>query len=104
MGREIFNILPWHRRKSALLGEEDGVRVDVGSLLVEVSSALPPHLYPQWRVEKRIQGPGNMPHVSLRNVEDRHTTKLLSLSALIDAGRYELREWASQPMIGQAAE
>jgi hypothetical protein len=104
MGREIFDMLPWQRRKSPFLSKEDGERIDVGSMLVEKSDVLPPHLYLRWRVEKRIEGPGKMTHVTLRSIDDRHTTKLLSVSALVDARRYELRDKAEPQLVGLAAE
>lgn len=89
MGRAILNWLPWHRELD-VLDEQEMDRLDVGTILVEISDRLPEHMYAHWRVEKRFKGPADMPHVSLRNMSDPHAHKLLSVSSLISARRFQL--------------
>jgi hypothetical protein len=90
MGRALLNWLPWHRDANVLHDEEID-QLDVGSVLVEISDKLPQHMYPHWRVEKRFKGPGDMPHVALRNVSDPHAHKLLAVSSLVSARRFQLQ-------------
>ncbi len=89
MGRAILNWLPWHRDDNVLADEEVD-RLDVGSVLIEISDKLPAHMYPHWRIEKRFKGPGDMAHVSLRNMSDPHAHKLLAVSSLVSARRFQL--------------
>lgn len=89
MGRALLNWLPWHRDLN-VLAEQEIDRVDVGTVLIEISDTLPKHMYAHWRVEKRFKGPADMPHVSLRNVSDPHAHKLLSVESLISARRFQL--------------
>jgi hypothetical protein len=89
MGRALLNWLPWHRDVNVLADEQID-RLDVGSVLIEISDKLPQHMYAHWRIEKRFQGPGDQPHVSLRNVSDPHAHKLLAVSSLISARRFQL--------------
>ena len=93
MGRALLNWLPWHRDTS-VLAEEEIERLDVGTILVEISNTLPRHMHPHWRVEKRFKGPADMPHVSLRNVSDPYAHKLLSVSSLLSARRFQLIDGA----------
>lgn len=94
MGRVLLNWLPWHRDQS-VLAEQEIDRLDVGTILVEISDKLPAHMYAHWRVEKRFKGPGDMPHVSLRNVSDPYAHKLLSVSSLVSARRFQLIDGAA---------
>ncbi|MBL8709717.1 MAG: hypothetical protein JNL25_11025 [Rhodospirillaceae bacterium] len=89
MGRALLNWLPWHRNPN-ILADEEGDRVDVGSVLVEHSDKLPEHMFAHWRVEKRFKGPGEVPHVALRNVTDPYAHKLIAVSALVSARRFQL--------------
>jgi len=94
MGRALLNWLPWHRNANILL-EEQVDRVDVGSVLIEISDKLPEHMYAHWRVEKRFNGPGDRTHVALRNVSDPYTHKLIAVSALVSARRFQLADGAT---------
>jgi hypothetical protein len=89
MGRAILNWLPWHRDVNVLADEEVD-SLDVGTVLIEISDKLPAHMYPHWRIEKRFKGPGDMAHVSLRNISDPHAHKLLAVSSLVSARRFQL--------------
>lgn len=89
MGRTLLNWLSWHRN-SNILAEEQGDRVDVGTVLVEISDRLPEHMFAHWRVEKRFMGPGDQTHVALRNVSDPYAHKLIAVSALVSARRFQL--------------
>ncbi len=91
MGRALLNWLPWHRQPN-VLAEEEIERLDVGSVLVEKSDMLPVHMYPHWRIEKRFQGPGDQIHVALRNMSDPSAHKLLAVSSLVSARRFQLMQ------------
>jgi hypothetical protein len=91
MGRALLNWLPWHRDANVLHDEEID-QLDVGSVLVEISDKLPEHMFPHWRIEKRFKGPGDMAHVALRNVSDPHMHKLLAVSSLVSARRFQLMQ------------
>jgi hypothetical protein len=95
MGRAILNWLPWHRDVNVLADEEID-RLDVGTVIIEISDKLPQHMYAHWRVEKRFKGPGDRPHVSLRNVSDPYAHKLLSIESLVSARRFQLEGTAAQ--------
>ncbi|WP_374653890.1 hypothetical protein [Dongia sp.] len=94
MGRALLNWLPWHRDAN-VLAEDEIERLDVGSVLIEISDKLPVHMYPHWRIEKRFQGPGDQAHVALRNISDPYAHKLLAVSSLISARRFQLQADAS---------
>jgi hypothetical protein len=94
MGRVLLNWLPWHR-DDKVLADEQSETLDVGTVLIEISDKLPQHMYAHWRVEKRFKGPGDQPHVSLRNVSDPYAHKLLSVSSLISARRFQLMDGAA---------
>jgi hypothetical protein len=94
MGRALLNWLPWHRNTN-ILAEEQVDRVDVGTVLIEISDKLPAHMYAHWRVEKRFNGPGDRTHVALRNVSDPHAHKLIAVSALVSARRFQLVDGAA---------
>lgn len=93
MGRALLNWLPWHRNPNILV-EEEADRVAVGSVLIEISDKLPEHMFAHWRVEKRFNGPGDRAHVALRNVSDPYAHKLIAVSALASAGRFQLIDGA----------
>lgn len=94
MGRALLNWLPWHRNPN-ILAEEEGDRVDVGTVLVEISDRLPEHMFAHWRVEKRFMGPGDQTHVALRNVSDPYAHKLIAVSAIVSARRFQLIDGAT---------
>jgi hypothetical protein len=48
-------------------------------------------MYPHWRIEKRFKGPGDMTHVALRNMSDPYAHKLLAVSSLVSARRFQLQ-------------
>ncbi|MBI2253490.1 MAG: hypothetical protein HYU58_02600 [Proteobacteria bacterium] len=90
MGRVLLNWLPWHR-DAKVLHDEEIDQLDVGSVLIEISDKLPEHMYAHWRVEKRFKGPGDMAHVALRNMSDPYAHKLLAVSSLVSARRFQLQ-------------
>lgn len=94
MGRALLNWLPWHRNPN-ILAEEEADRVAVGAVLIEISDRLPEHMFAHWRVEKRFNGPGDRTHVALRNVSDPYAHKLIAISALVSAGRFQLVDGAT---------
>lgn len=91
MGRALLNWLPWHR-DARVLAEEEVEHLDVGSILIEISDKLPQHMYAHWRIEKRFKGPGDKAHVSLRNISDPYSHKLLAVSSLVSARRFQLMQ------------
>lgn len=91
MGHALLNWLPWHR-DAKVLAEEELDHLDVGSVLIEISDKLPQHMYAHWRIEKRFKGPGDKTHVSLRNMSDPHAHKLLAVSSLVSARRFQLMQ------------
>lgn len=95
MGRALLNWLPWHRDVN-VLAEQQIDSVDVGAVLVEISDTLPEHLFPHWRVERRFAGPADTPHVALRSTSDPHAHKLLSVSSLLAARRFQLLDCAAR--------
>jgi hypothetical protein len=94
MGRALLNWLHWHR-DAKVLAEEQVEHLDVGTVLVEISDKLPAHMYPHWRIEKRFKGPGDQAHVALRNISDPHAHKLLAVSSLVQARRFQLMDAAA---------
>jgi hypothetical protein len=66
-------------------------RLRVGSVLLESSSFLPKHRYPQWRVIKQFKDTNDTPHVVIQNLREPSYKKSLSLQGLVTAGRYELQ-------------
>lgn len=94
MGQALLNWLAWNR-DTDVLAEGQINQIDVGAVLVEISDKLPEHLFAHWRVERRFNGPGEMPHIALRNISDPYAHKLLSLSSLLAARRFQLLDGAA---------
>jgi hypothetical protein len=85
-----------------LAGSDDGrtdVKIDrssvdrlkVGSVLLESSSFLPKHRFPQWRVIKQFRDTNDTPHVVIQNLSDPSSCKSISMDGLIISRKYALQ-------------